>query len=209
MGHLAGSPLLAALLSPPSDPPRLSSPPPAGIFFWWELGCLLYLHRHFDLSKVQLVGASAGGLIATLAACGVDEDKAVSGLAGGGQAVGVDGQEDSEQRGRSARDWTASAAHGRRSSRAWAAKARDAGGGGCVVVCDCIWPTDSAGLACPRWLPGLLQVRVAFRLGEEYGVFDRPGGLAGIWGKIIREVGGWVGGWVLRVLWGVLSRAEG
>lgn len=43
----------------------------------WELGCLRYLHRHFDLSKVQLVGASAGGLIATLAACGVDEDKAV------------------------------------------------------------------------------------------------------------------------------------
>ena len=36
-------------------------------------------------------------------------------------------------------------------------------------------------------------MRVAFRLGEEYGVFDRPGGLAGIWGKIIREVGGWVG----------------
>lgn len=47
------------------------------VFFWWELGCLRYLHRNFDLSKVQLVGASAGGLIATLAACGVDEDKAV------------------------------------------------------------------------------------------------------------------------------------
>lgn len=42
------------------------------------LGCLRYLHRNFDLSKVQLVGASAGGLIATLAACGVNEDKAVS-----------------------------------------------------------------------------------------------------------------------------------
>jgi uncharacterized alpha/beta hydrolase family protein len=44
----------------------------------WMLGCLRYLHRNFDLSKVQLVGASAGGLIATLAACGVNEDKAVS-----------------------------------------------------------------------------------------------------------------------------------
>jgi hypothetical protein len=44
----------------------------------WELGCLLYLRRNFDLSRVQLFGASAGGLIATIAACGVDEDKAVS-----------------------------------------------------------------------------------------------------------------------------------
>ncbi|KAL4419027.1 hypothetical protein ABPG77_010014 [Micractinium sp. CCAP 211/92] len=77
-----------------------------GIFFWWELGCLRYLHRNFDLSKVQLVGASAGGLIATLAACGVDEDKAV---------------------------------------------------------------------------------RVAYRIAQEYGVFERPGGLAGIWGSLIRE----------------------
>ncbi|EFN59130.1 hypothetical protein CHLNCDRAFT_137944 [Chlorella variabilis] len=76
-----------------------------GIFFWWELGCLRYLHRNFDLTKVQLVGASAGGLIATLAACGVDEDKAV---------------------------------------------------------------------------------RVANRLAQEYGVFERPGGLAGIWGSLIR-----------------------
>jgi hypothetical protein len=67
---------------PPAHPPASALLPPAGIFFWWELGCLRYLHRHFDLSKVQLVGASAGGLIATLAACGVDEDKAVSGLAG-------------------------------------------------------------------------------------------------------------------------------
>lgn len=48
------------------------------VFFWWELGVLRYLHRNFDLTKVQLVGASAGGLISTLAACGVDEDKAVS-----------------------------------------------------------------------------------------------------------------------------------
>lgn len=77
-----------------------------GIFFWWMLGCLRYLHRNFDLSKVQLVGASAGGLIATLAACGVNEDKAV---------------------------------------------------------------------------------RVAHRLAEEYGVYDRPAGLAGIWGSLIRD----------------------
>jgi hypothetical protein len=57
-------------------------------------------------------------------------------------------------------------------------------------------------LAWPAYLP-LLQVRVAFRLGEEYGVFDRPGGLAGIWGKIIREVGGCCGcfGGCCVVLW--------
>jgi len=39
---------------------------------------LRYLHRNFDLRGVQMVGASAGGLICALAACGVDEDKAVS-----------------------------------------------------------------------------------------------------------------------------------
>lgn len=39
---------------------------------------LRYLHRNFDLRQVQMVGASAGGLICALAACGVDEDKAVS-----------------------------------------------------------------------------------------------------------------------------------
>lgn len=65
-----------------------------------------YLHRNFDLRGVQMVGASAGGLICALAACGVDEDKAV---------------------------------------------------------------------------------RVAHRLAQEYGVFERPGGLAGIWGALIRE----------------------
>ncbi|KAL4430951.1 hypothetical protein ABPG75_006207 [Micractinium tetrahymenae] len=90
-----------------------------GIFFWWELGCLRYLHRNFDLSRVQLVGASAGGLIATLAACGVDK------------------------------------------------------GGGYCLHWEFSWP--------------LPAVRVAYRIAQEYGVFERPGGLAGIWGNLIRE----------------------
>lgn len=71
-------------LPPPRLPHRrphrldLPVPPPiCSTYFFWELGCLRYLHRQFDLTKVQLVGASAGGLIATLAACGVDEDRAV------------------------------------------------------------------------------------------------------------------------------------
>ena len=59
----------------------LPHPPACSIFFWWELGVLKYLHRHFDLTGVQLVGASAGGLVATLAACGVSEDRAVSAAA--------------------------------------------------------------------------------------------------------------------------------
>jgi len=59
-----------------------------GCFFFWMLGCLRYLHRNFDLSRVQLRGASAGGLIATLAACGVDEDKAVRADTGCGLQLG-------------------------------------------------------------------------------------------------------------------------
>lgn len=42
-----------------------------------QLGVLKYLQSHFDLSRVHFRGASAGGLIATLACCGVDLDEAV------------------------------------------------------------------------------------------------------------------------------------
>ena len=31
-------------------------------------------------------------------------------------------------------------------------------------------------------------MRVAYRIAGENGVFDRPGGLAGIWGTLIRQV---------------------
>lgn len=36
-----------------------------------------YLSENYDLSQADLVGASAGGLVSTLAACGVDTDAAV------------------------------------------------------------------------------------------------------------------------------------
>lgn len=36
-----------------------------------------YLLKHYDLSKVDMVGASAGALIVTLAMCKVDPDKAI------------------------------------------------------------------------------------------------------------------------------------
>lgn len=115
----------------------------------WELGCLRYLHRNFDLTKVQLVGASAGGLIATLAACGVDEDKAV------------------RRRG------------------------RGPGWKGSLSLCPaCARPQPRHPphrLTKPPRLPRCgPQVRVANRLAQEYGVFERPGGLAGIWGSLIR-----------------------
>ena len=42
-----------------------------------QLGVVKYLQQHFDLSKVQLRGASAGGLVATLCACNVDPERAV------------------------------------------------------------------------------------------------------------------------------------
>ena len=30
---------------------------------------------------------------------------------------------------------------------------------------------------------------MAYRIAEDNGVFERPGGLAGIWGLLVREVG--------------------
>lgn len=77
-----------------------------GIFFFWETGVMKYLMEQFDLSKVQLRGASAGGLAVTLAACGVNQDKAV---------------------------------------------------------------------------------RAAYRLSMENNIWERPGGLVGIWGGLVRQ----------------------
>lgn len=69
-------------------------------------GVMKYLMEQFDLSKVQLRGASAGGLAVTLAACGVNQDKAV---------------------------------------------------------------------------------RAAYRLSMENNIWERPGGLVGIWGGLVRQ----------------------
>lgn len=46
----------------------------AGVYFFWQLGAWKYLQRQMDLTTVPMVGASAGALIAVLAACGVDPD---------------------------------------------------------------------------------------------------------------------------------------
>lgn len=40
-------------------------------------GVVQYLGENYDLNKVQLRGASAGALVATLVACGVDPEKAL------------------------------------------------------------------------------------------------------------------------------------
>ncbi len=42
-----------------------------------QLGVVKYLQQHFDLARVQLRGASAGGLVACLCACSVDPERAV------------------------------------------------------------------------------------------------------------------------------------
>ena len=42
-----------------------------------DAGALEYLMEKYDLSKMQFVGASAGALIATIAACDVEPELAV------------------------------------------------------------------------------------------------------------------------------------
>lgn len=81
---------LIAAPTPPSPPPV----PPAttevsafdspilsiaggGRYFFWYLGVMKYLLDYFDLTKVTLIGASAGGLVAVLSACNVNLDRAV------------------------------------------------------------------------------------------------------------------------------------
>lgn len=43
-----------------------------------QLGVVKYMQEHFDLSRVHFRGASAGGLISTLACCNIDLDEAVA-----------------------------------------------------------------------------------------------------------------------------------
>jgi len=47
-----------------------------GNFLWWQLGAVDWLSSHFDLSGAQFVGASAGALSGTLAACDVSPQAA-------------------------------------------------------------------------------------------------------------------------------------
>jgi hypothetical protein len=48
-----------------------------GRYFFWYLGVMKYLLEYFDLTKVTLIGASAGGLVAVLSVCNVNLDRAV------------------------------------------------------------------------------------------------------------------------------------
>lgn len=49
----------------------------AGVFFFWQLGAIKYLSERYDLSRVQMAGASGGALAAVLGACGVDAERAL------------------------------------------------------------------------------------------------------------------------------------
>ena len=51
--------------------------PGGGLFFWWQAGAATGLAKTMDLSATPLVGASAGSLAATLAACSVNMDVAL------------------------------------------------------------------------------------------------------------------------------------
>eukprot|EP00899_Mesostigma_viride_P018662 jgi/Mesvir1/26798/Mv20565-RA.1 len=72
--------LCRASLSP--TPSRESTPtlyfPGGGMFFYWQIGCIRWLCRSYDLTDTRMVGASAGALAATLAACQVDVDAAAA-----------------------------------------------------------------------------------------------------------------------------------
>lgn len=46
--------------------------PGGGIFFWWQAGAVTALSRRYQLGDIPCVGASAGALAASLAACEVD-----------------------------------------------------------------------------------------------------------------------------------------
>ena len=52
--------------------------PGGGLFFWWQAGAIAGLAGKVDLASAPLVGASAGSLAATLAACDADIDRALS-----------------------------------------------------------------------------------------------------------------------------------
>lgn len=58
--------------------PLILNFPGGGKFFYWQSGVATYLNRHFDLSQIKLVGASAGSLTAVLMACEVDAHHAAT-----------------------------------------------------------------------------------------------------------------------------------
>jgi len=49
----------------------------AGIFVFWQLGALKYITTHFDLSAATLHGGSAGAVLSTFIASGVDLNDAI------------------------------------------------------------------------------------------------------------------------------------
>eukprot|EP00467_Chlorarachnion_reptans_P015830 CAMPEP_0114495924 /NCGR_PEP_ID=MMETSP0109-20121206/5490_1 /TAXON_ID=29199 /ORGANISM="Chlorarachnion reptans, Strain CCCM449" /LENGTH=377 /DNA_ID=CAMNT_0001673151 /DNA_START=338 /DNA_END=1472 /DNA_ORIENTATION=+ len=49
----------------------------AGIFIFWQMGALKYISTHFDMRKAKLHGGSAGAVLSTFIASGVDLDQAV------------------------------------------------------------------------------------------------------------------------------------
>ncbi|KAK9859302.1 hypothetical protein WJX84_000662 [Apatococcus fuscideae] len=57
--------------------PSQEGPGGGGIFFFWQQGVAQYLQEHFEMQSVPLIGASAGALVATLAACSVDSETAL------------------------------------------------------------------------------------------------------------------------------------
>lgn len=65
----------------------------AGIYFWWQAGCAKYLREHCDISKVPVVGASAGSLTSVLLLTGVDFDYAADAALQIATEYGVYGQE--------------------------------------------------------------------------------------------------------------------
>uniref|UniRef100_A0A7S2XFS4 PNPLA domain-containing protein n=1 Tax=Lotharella oceanica TaxID=641309 RepID=A0A7S2XFS4_9EUKA len=67
----------AACSLPLNDADKVVSCAGAGIFVFWQLGALKYISTHFDLSNVTLHGGSAGAVLSTFIASGVDLNHAV------------------------------------------------------------------------------------------------------------------------------------
>lgn len=75
------APLAVTTVAPPVDAAGVAAAaaaapaialPGGGNFFWWQAGAVAWLASHFDLSRAQFVGGSAGAMSATMAASGVD-----------------------------------------------------------------------------------------------------------------------------------------
>uniref|UniRef100_A0A7S3YXY6 PNPLA domain-containing protein n=2 Tax=Lotharella globosa TaxID=91324 RepID=A0A7S3YXY6_9EUKA len=67
----------SAVSLPLDDAEAIVSCAGAGIFVFWQLGALKYISTHFDLSNVTLHGGSAGAVLSTFIASGVDLNHAV------------------------------------------------------------------------------------------------------------------------------------